>query len=82
MTQTYVRFFWQMPYEETNTMTPPPVAETRELQEMNVSERKEEQELTKNPEVIHFSAAIPGVDPGEPPGICTKTIADLHVAVI
>ena len=40
-----------MPYEETTNMTPPPAAETRELQELNISERKEEQELTKNPEV-------------------------------
>ena len=26
--------------------------------------------------IMHLSAAIPGVDPGEPRGICTKTFAN------
>ena len=26
--------------------------------------------------IMHLSAAIPGIDPGEPPGICTKTFAN------
>ena len=40
-----------MPYKENNNMTLPPAAETRELQELDVSERKEQQEPTKGPEV-------------------------------
>ena len=50
-TLTYVEFFRRMPYKENNNMTPPPAAETRELQELDVSERKEQQEPTKGPEV-------------------------------
>lgn len=40
-----------MPSKETNNTTPPLAAETKEHQELNASERKEELELTKSPEV-------------------------------
>jgi len=53
---TYVWFFQQMPHKETNNMTPPRAAETRGLQELDVSERKEKQEPTKSQEVNPWTA--------------------------